>query len=560
MRLFKIMDTAFDNFDRSIQTFLSKTLSNLGIEYTHSQLFGVVFDAMKGIMQNIMFYIEDALTEQNIFTATRKKSVYSLARLSGYEPYFGSAATGVILGKLNINNGIQSGTTKIYIQNGANILNTTTGITYSIMLPTDYYVFDVSKPLITHEFKIVQGVFATNTYVARGYMFETIHISNTGLWDRSYVTVSVDGVQYTEVANMYEMTENGNEYTLKTGFDNSFDITFGNNIFGHMLEEGQTVMIQYISHIGPLGNIIDTSRSNFVFTAMGTDSLNNTVNINDYMKLSISSPISGGTDSDSINFVRNMIGTNSRSLIFATEDNFRLFFRRFSFIGYVNCWSETNSMTVVASCLQSITPYINNVEDYYSVEPSSLLLTSTQKAMIQTTLDNSKRSFAGVTLKFQDPVIRKFAVICYVKIDNVYNKETVKSQIRTALASYFINTTNSTQFIAKSTLVTQCLNASSNIVALDMDIISNVAEETYYNGYYNRYELIMVNETYEYTVKKIMYERDNTPGLDNYGNISLDSKLEIPFLSGGFKYYPNKESYDKKTSFSVVDPVQIVFI
>jgi hypothetical protein len=147
-----------------------------------------------------------------------------------------------------------------------------------------------------------------------------------------------------------------------------------------------------------------------------------------------------------------------------------------------------------------------------------------------------------------------------VKIDNVYNKETVKSQIRTALASYFINTTNNTQFIAKSTLVTQCLNASSNIVALDMDIISNVAEETYYNGYYNRYELIMVNETYEYTVKKIMYERDNTPGLDNYGNISLDSKLEIPFLSGGFKYYPNKESYDKKTSFSVVDPVQIVFI
>lgn len=560
MKLFNVMDTAFDNFDRSVQTFLSKTLGNLGIEYTHSQLFGIVFDAIKGIMQNIMFYIEDALTEQNIFTATRKKSVYSLAKLSGYEPYFGSAATGVLIGRLNINNGIQTGTTKIYIQNGANVINTTTGVSYSIILPTDYYVFDVTKPLITHEFKIVQGSITTNSYVARGFVFETIHITNTGLWDRSYVNVFVDGIHYQEVSNIYEMTEDGYEYTLKTGFDNSFDITFGNGIFGHRLDEGQSVTIQYISHIGPTGNIIDTSNVNFIFSGLGNDSLGNSVNINDYMKLYVSSPISGGTDSDSIEFVRNMIGTNSRSLIFATADNFRLFFKRFSFIGYVNCWSETNSMTVVASCLQSITPYISEVENYYSIDPNSLLLTPTQKAMIQTTLDNSKRSFAGVTLKFQDPIIRKFSIICYVKIDNIYNKETVKTQLHNALAQYFINTTHNTQFIAKSALITQCLNASNNIVSLDIDIISDLAEQTYYNGYYNRYELIMVNETYEYSIKKIMYERDSTPGLDNYGNIYLDSKLEVPFLSGGFKYYPNKESYDKKTSFSVVDPVQIVFI
>ena len=115
MRLFNIMATAFDNFDRSIQTFLSKTFNNLGLNYSHSQIFGVIFDGMKGIMQNIMFYIEDAFTEQNIYTATRKKSIYSLAKISGYEPYYGSAATGVVLGNLIINNGVTA--SKLVISN-----------------------------------------------------------------------------------------------------------------------------------------------------------------------------------------------------------------------------------------------------------------------------------------------------------------------------------------------------------------------------------------------------------------------------------------------------------
>ena len=100
MKLFSIMDTAFTNFDNTVRTYLQKTFNDLGLNYTHNQIFGVVFDGMKGVMQNLMFYIEDAFTEQNIFTAQRKKSIYSLAKLSGYEPYYGASATGTIYCKL----------------------------------------------------------------------------------------------------------------------------------------------------------------------------------------------------------------------------------------------------------------------------------------------------------------------------------------------------------------------------------------------------------------------------------------------------------------------------
>ena len=162
------MDISFEKFDETVRRYLAKTFNNLGLEYTHTQIFGVIFDGMKGIMQNIMFYIEDAFTEQNVFTASRKNSVYSLAKTSGYEAYYGAAATGTLIGKMQISNGLGSKSSKVYIDNKSIVINKNTGISYSIILPTSYYVFDVSKPLISHEFKIVQGTYRRSSAVAKG--------------------------------------------------------------------------------------------------------------------------------------------------------------------------------------------------------------------------------------------------------------------------------------------------------------------------------------------------------------------------------------------------------
>jgi hypothetical protein len=72
MKLFKINETSFDNFDATVRNYLSKTLGAVGKQFSNSQIFGAIFEGIKGVMQNAMFYIEDALTEQNIFTAYRK--------------------------------------------------------------------------------------------------------------------------------------------------------------------------------------------------------------------------------------------------------------------------------------------------------------------------------------------------------------------------------------------------------------------------------------------------------------------------------------------------------
>ena len=47
MKLFKTIETSFEKYDETIRRYLSKTFNNLGMEYTHTQIFGVIFDGLK---------------------------------------------------------------------------------------------------------------------------------------------------------------------------------------------------------------------------------------------------------------------------------------------------------------------------------------------------------------------------------------------------------------------------------------------------------------------------------------------------------------------------------
>ena len=563
MKLFNIMETSFNNFDDTVKKYLSKTFASLGYQYTHTQIFGVIYDGIKGIIQNAIFYVEDALTEQNIFTATRRKSIYSLAKISGYEPYYGSSATGTILGKI-IRTASFDNVDKVYINDYTRIINNTTGISYILFLNTNRYVIYANQPLLTHEFKIVQGVWNSYQYACVGESLEKISINASGLFDRNYIRIFVNGEEWNIVSNLYDMSEDSKEVVLTVGYENIFDIIFGNGIYGRIPKSGDTVQIFYLSHSGKVGNIGLLDNPSFKFVDNGYDAAGDTVNLNDYIKLELNTVISGGTDSDSIDFVRNMIGYNSRSNVIASEQNFQLFFKRFSFIGYVSCWSEENSSTIYATALSNLIDNISSTDEYLALtnkvnKGEGILITNEQKLMVINTLKNSNKSFAGITLKFQDPEIIRFAILCYVKIKSVYSKQDVEEKIKEALVNYFINLKDNTKFIPKSDLINLCSPLHDDIESFDIDIISELAEEAYYNSFYYKYTLSYIDGKYQYIKNKVYYETDNYPGLDNYGNISVDSNIEIPVLGGGFKYYPDKEHEDKTTSINI-DPVTVVWI
>lgn len=560
MKLFNIIDTTFENFDSTVRNYLSKTFDDLGINYTSSQIFGVVYNGIKGVMQNVMFYIEDAFTEQNIFTATRKRSFYSLAKLSGYEPYYGSAATGVLNVTTPVNNLTPSEkSSKIFIRNHSLVMNGTTGVSYTLMLPSDDYVIDISKPLMKHRLKIAQGVWTSAHFQAEGNICETFQVTSSALFDKQYMKVTVNGEEYSQAACLYDMTENSKEYLVSSGFDGVFEVSFGNGVHGKAVKNGDSVIVEFLTHDGSNGNIITPGSEKMQMLSPCYNVAGDNIAASDYMEFSLDEPVTGGTDSDSIDLVKSMIGYNSRSLVLATEDNFKQFLKRFSFIGRTSIYTEPSSMTVTAGCLTNVIDKLNDLDEYLYIDEKDMLLSDAQKNMISVAISNSNKVFAGIKFKFTDPVIRKYAAVCYVKLKEEHARDVAVMNIRNAIAKYFITLPENTTFIPKSDIIKVCLEADDNIKAFDIDFISALNEQAYHDGWYNKYQRRLINGVYKYIPIKTVYDAYSVAGMDAYGNIKLDSTTEIPLLHGDFNYYPDKSANDKTNSIRM-DTLQIMFI
>lgn len=558
MNLFNVIETSFENYDRTIKSYLTKSLGAIGQKFYKSQIFAIIFDGIRGVMQNAMFYIEDALTEQNVDTAYRKSSLYSLAKVSGYEAFYGAAATGLINCDVSLKGISDIGSNKIYIPNKTVLINNNTGYTYVIMLPTDYYCIDVSKPLFTHQFKVVQGSVNSSAYAATGNPLETLHIYTGGLFDREYIEVMVDGEKYSEAASLYDMTENSKEYVLSIGYDNELDITFGNGMYGKQLNEGQTVTVNYVAHVGVLGNIKTSDIVDFSIISSVYDSFGNAVSNIDFLSLTLGSNISGGMDSDTAADIRHMIGYNSRSLVIASENNFKLFFNRFSFIGHSNIQSEDNSLVVNAICTSNYAEGVKDTDEYFNAYLNNqILLSDEQKNMVKTTLNNSNKTFAGISLEFTDPDIYRYAIIAYIKAESKYDRDTIKSEISKAVMDYFVNLQTNTTFIPKSDIIKTVLDKVPTIESIDISFISDVNENACKDGYYYKYIRSYTGNQNRWVKTRMPYDYNKTIGLDEFGNIQLDSIFEIPIISNGVRYIPN---HSKPTDSFSVDAIQFIFI
>lgn len=547
MRIFNILETSYDNFTDTMTKFLNKTFSGLGQAYSNSSIFGAVLEGIKGVMQNMMFYIEDAMTEQNVFTATRKKSIYSLAKISGYDPYYGSAASGTVI----LSDKIANENVKIVIEDGCLLKNASNGALYTISLSSDNIVIDTSKPLVTHEVKVVQGNYESASYTGKGEALETIEVNVNGLFDTNYIDVWVNGEKYDVASCLYDMIENEHSCVVKNGYEGGFMVMFGDGYHGKCLMNGDQVMIRYIVHDGEDGNL--TSDDNLEFESEINDVIGNPVEPNDYLKVTINNYICGGANSDTVAMVREIVGMNSRSLVIANEDNFKLFLKRFSFIGQFNLLTTKNSLNIICVSLSRFKDKITSNEDYLDLRKEDMILSESQKDMIKTALDMSSKSYTGVSISFVDPIIRRYSVMCYLKSSSSITRESIKTKVKNAISEYFMSLPTDTTFISKSEVITYVLDNVDDLTSFDLDFISEADEIARKNGWWNKKELHNISGQLQYVDVRTIYDKTDMIGLDEVGNIRLRTKLEMPII------HRSTMTYDDWTQ-SQVDPVQFFFL
>jgi hypothetical protein len=76
--------------------FLQLTYGQTRNVFTVASAWGQILFVLENLSQLILYFIEDSITELNIYEATRDYSVRSLARLAGYDPGRSMTAQGEV--------------------------------------------------------------------------------------------------------------------------------------------------------------------------------------------------------------------------------------------------------------------------------------------------------------------------------------------------------------------------------------------------------------------------------------------------------------------------------
>lgn len=557
MNIFSLLDTQYNNFISKVQNYLSKTLSKNNISFGSNTVFGQIITVVGNAIQNVMLYIEDSLVEQNKYTAQRKKSIYGLAALSGYEPSLGKAALATI--KLNFipNN---EGSYKIILNDKTPLTCTQNGLKYNILIPQESIILDINNDNSTKYFSAVQGIFESQRFISTGGQYYTINFKFIGNIDTDYMTVKVNNEIWTPAVSLYDMQSDSKEYTFKTSIVGGIDLIFGNEAHGRALKANDIVEVSYLIHDGDAGNLNPNLETFFVFDNTLNDIENESYDANTLFNITFAEndPITSGSNSETMEHVKQMIGFNSRSLVLASPDNYKVLINRFGFCGYNRTWSDPNSMVINSLIIKNFKNELTNGNDYFKLTENDFILSPMQKKSILNYIENSGGQLSSTKYNIFDPELCKYAMHIYISLKSKkYNRDIISKQIKHYIGEFFTDI-QSDIFIPKSDIIQLIKNNVNGVDSVDVYILSQKNEEAIYKGKYTEDIYVLNNLTGQYTKRTEtikLYDGENPNiGLDNHGNIYLTSDSQFPVLMGGWSYIN-----DEKQQINIIDPLTIIF-
>jgi hypothetical protein len=343
------------------------------------------------------------------------------------------------------------------------------------------------------------------------------------------------------------MDAESKQYVAKSSYIGGVDLIFGNSTHGKQLNDTDVVEVRYLVHDGEEGNLDTQEDTYFVFDRPLRDTDGNEVDGNNIFDISFAShdSVTSGSDSESKEYVRQMIGMNSRALVLAAPEHYKVFINKFSFCGYNRTWSEKGSMIVNSLILKNFKLDMESSSDYFNLTENDLLLTKNQKQSILNCIESSGQQLGGVSYHIIDPTICKYALYVYIKMKNKQqDSEYIKNQVKSLIGDFFTNI-NSDIFIPKSDISVLLKNNIPDIDSVDLYFLSERNETAIRTGSYIdvQYTYDPSLGTYKTTTESVYIYPGENPnlGLDEHGNIYLKSNNEFPVLMGGW-YFTNNEN------------------
>ena len=539
MEIFKVNRISFSQMYSDVKEYLTTTFQQAGEVFSPASAYGQILSVVLDMGKLILYYIEDSITELNIYTATREISVKSLARIAGHNPTRAISANGTLILSYSGEQIDMYGNTVI-IPNYTRLVNNGTGLPYLIVLNTEETRLElVAKKSI--EVKLFQGEVESQQVTGTGLPLQSYSVNPKRGYqvDNGFINVYVNNEKWRVYDSMYDIPFEAKGVLVKTGINGGLDVYFGNSYFGSIPALGATIRIEYLTNAGNAGNIFDNSQPNFSFTDDGFDLAGDTVDLNTALNVRVGLPINFGADSEPVYLTRVLAPKTSRAYVLANADNYVYFLEKFNMFSVIDAFSSfndndfTDDNVVYLFLIPDVNKRKPSNADYFNIPINLFLLSAEEKTKIYNLIEESGQKILNTVVKIVDPIVKKYVVNISVRTYEGYSKDIIRQSIVSKCSDYFLKNRRRDK-IPKSDLV----SIIESVSGVDSVNVWFVCEE---------------NEVF----KSDPVNAEAPPvGLDEYGDV-LIGRGEYALIRGGwndrtgFTYYDSTDA-SKPGSINVV--------
>lgn len=540
LKLFTSLKLRINELLEETISFLQDRFKQTKSLFTAASPFGQLLIVVENLSQLIFYYIEDAITELNIYEASRASSIYSLASIAGHSPSRAMGALAQI--KMIRKVGIAAPANQVVLNDLFKIRCENNGLTYCLELPQDEVRLNLTGPDSDQIFILRQGTVESQTFTGKGVPLESYQLGypNNYYIDQFRMNVYVNGELWTPFQSMLDIPRNAKGYYARTGVTNGVDIYFGNGSFGKIPPTGAEIIVEYLVSEGTGGNIRvdDPNQVLFTFAETGFSPFGEELNLNDFFDIYTISPPGFGVDPEEVELTRLIAPKASKNFALVNSDNYEVLLNKMQMFStirvflddpYYNLSNDVkqeikafrqkygvdpilpDTRVISLFLIPDVSQVFNSGADYFSLPTTKFSLTEFQKSELLKYIERSGTKLISSDVKILDPVITRYVInISVIAFDDV-SGETVKNDITNRIGNYFIKLSRNDR-IPKSDLI-KIVEEVNGVDSVSIAIISELNEKAF----------------------KEDPNRDPTKlvGLDEFNDIIM-TPSEFPVVRGGW--------------------------
>ena len=531
--------------------FLQETFKQTKTIFTAASPFGQLLIVFENLSQLIFYYIEDSITELNIYEASRASSIYSLASLAGHNPSRAIGATAQI--RIKPKAGISFENNIIILNDLLKINCTNNGLQYVLELSQDELRLDLTDSTTLTVLGIRQGAVQSQTFTAKGIAFESYQmgLQNNYYVDHFKVNVYVNGEMWTKYESLLDMPRGDKGFIIKTGITNGLDLYFGNGSFGKIPTLGSTIVVEYLSSEGAGGNIKvdDVRQINFTFAETGFSVVGDEVDLNSVLEITTISPPSFGVDPEELELTRLIAPKASKNFALINVDNYEVLLHKLQMFSTVRVFlappplagatGSALARMINLFLIPDISQLFTNGSDYFKMNTNNFKLTQYQKNQLLNFIERSGTKMISTDIIIIDPVITRYVLnISVIGFDDISN-DIIKADITNAIGQYFIKLSRHDR-VPKSDLI----KIIEEINGVDSVSITILSEEN---------EKAAIARSVRPT--SLVAKPEELIGLDEFNDIIIKAN-EFPVIRGGWTDRA-QNTYSAIISTTQLSPINI---